>query len=332
MGSEMCIRDRNKLVNVPAGYKTFLGCEGEERPSRTAIYIPFGASAIQLGHLSNRDCTTILLKTPTGKMVISSIYLDILTQIRQSWLTRLLNYAENEDLPMIIGMDSNAHSQLYGPTTNKRGEELEEIILQHGLFVENRGEIPTYEAWRMGRMIQTCIDVTLTRGNVEIRGWGVDQGYNASDHNTIRWDTPDSHPPVEYIRPWRQAKWKLFTENLVNTTIEVPDSFSAKDVDDMLEATEAALNASLDLACPKKEAKASWKKNHWYTEDLREFSKKVRRQYSTAKRIKSAYEMSKYKKLQRKYRIKCRRAKRKSWRLFIETTPCLLYTSDAADE
>lgn len=47
--------------------------------------------------------------------------------------------------PLILGVDTNTHSSLYGPDTNKCGEEFEDCILSCGLYVENQGLSPTYE-------------------------------------------------------------------------------------------------------------------------------------------------------------------------------------------
>ena len=90
-----------------------------------------------------------------------------------------------------MGADTNAHSQMYGPTTNKRGEGIEELILHHGLYVANKGQVPTFEVRRNDQHIRTCINVTLTRGNVDLLDWRVDRTYNASDHNDITWKIED---------------------------------------------------------------------------------------------------------------------------------------------
>ena len=70
----------------------------------------------------------------------------------------------NKNFPLIMGVDSNAHSLLYGPDTNARGTALEDFILQYGLKVENLGTAPTYEIQRGSKRVQTHIDVTLSRG------------------------------------------------------------------------------------------------------------------------------------------------------------------------
>ena len=91
-----------------------------------------------------------------------------------------------KQFPVVIGVDSNAHSTLYGPDNNTRGEAFEDFVLQYGLDVANVGTVPTFEIQRGNKLIQTHIDVTLTRNlATPIEDWRVDQGYNASDHNTI---------------------------------------------------------------------------------------------------------------------------------------------------
>ena len=115
------------------------------------------------------------------------------------------------------------------------------------------GNIPTYEAFRQGVQIATHIDVTLSRGDVMVQNWGVDQGYNASDHNTIRWDTMDEKPPTPLIRPWHKAKWDVFTAGLQNAGLHIPDVFTEKKVDRMLARLMGAIRGALDKACPLQE-------------------------------------------------------------------------------
>ena len=49
---------------------------------------------------------------------------------------------------------------------NKRGELLEEFILESGLLVENIGTTPTFATWRGNTFYESAIDVTLTKGEV----------------------------------------------------------------------------------------------------------------------------------------------------------------------
>ena len=139
--------------------------------------------------------------------------MDIKLSIKPPWLVKVLEYANSRKLPIIIGMDSNAHSSLYGNQTNPRGEELEEIIINHGLFIENLGTKPTFQAARENGMIESTIDVTLSRGvDQRINNWRVMDGYNGSDHKTIRFEMYDVSSRREKVRLWDKTNWFLFNE------------------------------------------------------------------------------------------------------------------------
>ena len=43
-----------------------------------------------------------------------------------------------------MGVDTNAHFDLYGDTQNRRGDMVEEKLGETGLRVENRGKLPTF--------------------------------------------------------------------------------------------------------------------------------------------------------------------------------------------
>ena len=59
----------------------------------------------------------------------------------------------------MIGIDCNAHSSLWGSTdVNKRGEELEELILEKNLTVANCGNVCMFETVRA----KTIVDITVT--------------------------------------------------------------------------------------------------------------------------------------------------------------------------
>ena len=108
----------------------------------------------------NYALKTVQLRTVT---LLCSGHLDITQPVVQDWLSNVVKYAENKDLELLIGVDTNYHSNLFGEETNKRGYDLEEFIIKNGLAVENTGTIPTFETIRANRRMATCIDATLTR-------------------------------------------------------------------------------------------------------------------------------------------------------------------------
>ena len=153
---------------------------------RAAIISSPDLKLIKLEKLMSRDCAVGLLQTGKEKVLIASIYLDITLSTVQTWLTDLVDFATNKGYPLLLGMDSNAHSVLYGHETNQRGEELEEFIINNYFYVENTGLTPTFEARRTNGQVASIIDVTLSRGlRNSVSNWRVDTSFNGSDHNTI---------------------------------------------------------------------------------------------------------------------------------------------------
>ena len=78
------------------------------------------------------------------KFLIISLYLDINLDVT-ILLDQLKTYRARTGLPVLVSMDSNAHSTLWGSEdTNARGEILEEWILSKGYLLLNRGNVPTF--------------------------------------------------------------------------------------------------------------------------------------------------------------------------------------------
>ena len=128
-------------------------------PPRAAIFLKGSFNLLKIESLCNEDCAVGLYSHQSESFLIASVYLDINKPTVPGWLEEVCRYARSRQLPLILGMDSNSHSVLFGETTNKRGEELESFILSSGLMVENIGTEPTYNAHRSDMDIATCIDV-----------------------------------------------------------------------------------------------------------------------------------------------------------------------------
>ena len=113
----------------------------------------------------------------------------------------LIEYSNQKGLPLLIGTDTNCHSLMFGNESNKRGQELDEFLIEHSFTIENIGKEPTYEVVRGNKHIQTCIDATLTRDNPgTINAWTVEREFNGSDHNTITFELQLS-PCLLYTSP-----------------------------------------------------------------------------------------------------------------------------------
>ena len=180
----------NKVSQVPSNHACVPSVTLNDRP-RAAIFVPKDIPFVFLEQLSNKDCAVLLLQSPRGKILLASIYLDSNDDVVPDWLDTLMEYIDSRKIPALLAFDCNAHSQLYGPNTNDRGKDFEEFILNDNLHVENRGNSPTFHAFRRGVNIDTFIDVTLSKNLIPLMNWRVhDMSFNGSDHHTITWSLP----------------------------------------------------------------------------------------------------------------------------------------------
>ena len=86
--------------------------------------------------------------------------MDITHDIPPTQSIPLINYANNNKLPLIIGSDTNAQHTLWGNREcNKRGEDLIDLFNSLGLSWANKGSTPTFINSRGHESI-----IDLTRG------------------------------------------------------------------------------------------------------------------------------------------------------------------------
>ena len=159
---------QNNALMQPRTSIKYIGGQGNH--PRSAIYTARNIKAWHIESLSNRDLfliiiiisgkgmTAIVVNINNRETLILSAYLDSKLKVVQPWLTAAMSFASHRVYAIIIGVDSNCHSELFGLETNKRGKNIEDFIAQHNLRVENQGKTPTFEA-AIGSSI---IDITLT--------------------------------------------------------------------------------------------------------------------------------------------------------------------------
>ena len=190
-GSYICLttepyRYKGNLANLPQKC-TFVPDKSTLEDPRASIFS--NLELIEISSLCTKDCAVALLEHKEGKLLVASIYMDVNEKIEQEFIIALMEYSNNYGLPILIGTDTNSHSHMFGVDSNKRGVELEELIIEQALSVENIGTEPTYEVIRGNNHIQTCIDATLTRDlGGTVGAWTVEREFNGSDHNSITFD------------------------------------------------------------------------------------------------------------------------------------------------
>ena len=303
---------RNKICKL--GYNYDLFPENTlESPPRAAILAPKTLNAVYLPHLSTPDVSTVYFKHADLLMV--SGYLDAKLPVIQPWFTKIMEYTRDKNCKLLIGIDSNCHSELFGHETNKRGEDLEDFIFQHGLEVENRGNIPTFATLRNNQLATSFIDVTLSK-DVEVVNWRVDESFNNSDHNTLCYDLIVTPPPPKLIRPWSKANWTMFNRILASKEFFIPETMSNKKLDKLVQSLYKVIDTALNKACPMRPARSDTDNLNWWNSTLDKEAKTLNEQFKKAKRLRSAFETTKLKNMRVRFKKNCRKAKQTAWRKF----------------
>ena len=303
-----------KVTGMPKGTKIFYDKsikDGQPAP-RAAIVATRDLGLNSLDNWCNRDCAAAVGLLHGRQTVLASVYCDIKLPVVQPWLESLLDMTTQKGLPLLLCMDSNSHSELFGPDGNARGADIEDLILSHGLSVANDGITPTFEVNRGDKLIQTFIDVTLHRDlPFQIEDWTVDRSYNASDHNTIRFSCPPTTTVKRRIRPWGSADWDVFKDILQESDYRVPAIMSMKKLDKLLSRLYALLSKALDAACPEIDVDDAVPTNLWSTEKHSKAKDKVSALYKKAKKSSAAHDWDAYRQADREFKKMCKNDKNK---------------------
>ena len=311
----------HKVSQVPKNHVCLPSTTGSSRP-RAAIYLPRNLPHVFLEQLSNEDCVVALLHTKRGKIILASIYLDSNKEVVPDWLESLMTFIDSRKHPALLSFDCNAHSELYGSETNEHGKDFEEFILQNNLLLENRGDTATFHAFRNGRNIESHIDVTLSKGLIPLHNWRVLDGtYNGSDHHTLTWSLPIELKKKPKIRPWLKAKWSDFSKHISDYDFHIPENFTTRKIDRLLDRWYKVVEEALDKACPKREPKLSPVENDWYNSNHRYLKNRAKRKYLLQKGANCPKKRKAYSRAKLAYSKACKRGRREAWRMFVEKTP-----------
>ena len=158
--------------------------------------------------LTSSDTTCINLHNSNEELVICSSYQDITFPEVVNNIDKCVEHSKNVNKDIIIGTDSNAHSQLWmSESENSRGEIFEEFITQNNLFVSNIGNSFTYDC-ATGRSI---IDITIVSTPLvdRIQNWKVHDEYYLSDHKLISFNLTFNKQPPGLFSNFKKANCQL---------------------------------------------------------------------------------------------------------------------------
>ena len=174
--------------------------QGDNGP-RAALRISKNVISSALPNFMDRDRATATIKMGGQETVLISQYCDSNMATIDQGLQRAVDYCRSRRIPLIMGADSNAHSTLWGPTQNQRGDDFEDFLHRNDLYVLNDGLKPTYYHWANGSRTKTYIDITVVNTfaiNKNLGGeWTVSDEETLSDHKMITFLASASlEPPV----------------------------------------------------------------------------------------------------------------------------------------
>ena len=303
---------RNRICKLGQNFDLFPDTT-LQAPPRAALLIPKYLNATFLPHLSHPDVSVAYLKH--ANLLLVSGYCDGKLPVIQDWLTKIIEYADTKNCKLVLGFDSNAHSELFGHETDDRGEALESFIFTNNLDIENRGDIPTFSTIRLGRPVTSFIDITLSR-DVDVVDWCVDESFNNSDHNTISFEILVNSPPPAPVRPWKSANWTRFRRIIAAQNFHIPDHMSIKKIDHLVSKLYQVLNKALNKSCPLRTPQLQEGAARWWNNELSKEALKLNKQFKKAKRVRSLTESIKLKVMKQKYKRLCQRSKKNAWRKF----------------
>ena len=258
-----------------------------------------------------------LIKCGHKKTAIISAYMDIKLEATPQYLKDAIAFCKLRGYSIILTADTNSHNKLWGNQNNRRGLNWGTFIEDEDLLLHNNGRIPTYES-QLGKSI---INITLNYNlKWKLSQWRVLRSYNGTDHNTIHFKLEQAMIHIPEYRNYDKANWETFKHELSKFTIPIPSEMTECKLDKMVSKLNIGLTKALNKACPLTKPKMVDSNNAWWTPQLQAMRKNVSKLYDSHKngRKNLALHMY-YKRKQKEYRQKCKKAQKQQVKYENET-------------
>ena len=205
----------------------------------------------------------------------------------EPYLARTRTFCQKLDTKnLILAGDVNAWSHWWGSRSeNQRGEAYSSFLGDMDFQVLNKGDTPTFETYRGGKLYSSIVDVTACSlpllGRIE--NWRVERSLTTSDHNAIVFALRLDNQP-EQIRPkttrrynTKKAKWLDFSTNFKTSLAEkniTPEVVKEVELPENLEALLGiyieSIQESCKIAIPERGLWKGKAKPPWWSKDLEE--------------------------------------------------------------
>ena len=261
---------------------------------------------------SNEDTTCALLCSKANRLGLMSFYSDI--NIRNINLP--VDSLTNTCPTILVAGDSNAHSTLWGSTSNnRRGDDWEELMAVSQLSLLNNSNQYTFS----NHLGSSCIDLTLTNDCNKFDNWQNTGLFNGSDHSILLCTSTYIDPHVEgEVQNIERTDWNAFRSNLL--PLEETSITCTRQLNERACQITNNIKSAFNIACPPKPPFPG-RPCKWWTRSLSNLlrkkniaAKRARKHHGTAIGTRA---MCIKKALARLFQKTMRTAKQKNWEDFV---------------
>lgn len=283
-------------------------CSGHS--PRAAIAFPSNLSVAHLTQFSSRDLS-VAIADFSGKnsILIISIYSESRDPVPLPELRSIFEYAEQNSLHVVLGGDTNAHSELWGyPASDPRAEAFESVLVPAGLVVENADLGST---WNNDRGSESTIDIIATSSTLQHFSKQIYMTkFTGSDHNMLSLDI-DFKPKTRVVRPIGCTDWTKFKQLLSRRWI-APDVWNEVTLSRETDLLTKDIQNAFKAACPLKPRNGPRPvgRFNWWTTELSELKREYRKAKSKARRTQFEPDYAAMKETRTKYNRMIKKTKR----------------------
>ncbi len=285
---------------------------------RAALQVSKHLKPWAVDKFTDPDISTVSIKIGEKSVYVCSLYLDINLDPRNSLFVDVVRHCESEQIPLVVCVDTNAHSGLWGcADSNGRGLMLEEIIISNNLLVMNTGDTPTFKTIRAESIIDVTIINSTAANLLALSDWRVDLATPShSDHRYINFDLGQYKPEEEAYRKWKKIDWDAFRQATVeNNLMHINEDGS--NLDECAKDLQNYLLDKLDAVAPKKKAFKGRRPVRWWNEEIESISKELHSLAPSSHDSPERWEA--YRSLRKTLSRTISTAKRSSWRDFCSS-------------
>jgi hypothetical protein len=253
--------------------------------------------------------------------VISSYWAKEVPDIPNT-LVAAVDFALQAGNRVVVMMDSNAHSSMWGDKKNDRkGRLMEDFLFSRNLALLNVGDYPTFTDTNGN---SSCIDLTFVSADLLpfVNHWSIDREPSLSDHHLIHLRVEDFCPEERLVRDLRGADMGRFTSLIEDATHEWP--FSPLDTEEKVEleaiAAEKIIIDSLNEVAGLHPARNSSSMDYWDSAIIQAKRKGLGKARKQSLRSGDPDKEAHYLLLRAEYKIMLFKAKKHSTRSFVSST------------